>query len=90
MQCPKCQFQNRDGARFCNDCGFQFTVSCPKCNRTNYPGSKFCDECGQSLTPADTTSVRELSFDEKLQKIQKYLPGGLTEKILAQRGKIEG
>jgi class 3 adenylate cyclase/tetratricopeptide (TPR) repeat protein len=31
-----------------------------------------------------------LSFDEKLQKIQKYLPGNLVGKILAQRGKIEG
>ncbi len=27
---------------------------------------------------------------KKLAKIQKYLPGGLTEKILAQKGKIEG
>ena len=26
----------------------------------------------------------------KLQKIQRYLPGDLTEKILAQKGKIEG
>jgi len=90
MQCPKCQFQNRDGARFCNECGFRFTIACPKCNRANPPGSKFCDDCGQSLTPANTTSVKELTFDEKIQKIQKYLPGGLTEKILVQRGKIEG
>ena len=33
---------------------------------------------------------KALSFDEKLEKIQRYLPGELTEKILAQRGKIEG
>jgi class 3 adenylate cyclase/tetratricopeptide (TPR) repeat protein len=33
---------------------------------------------------------RELSFDEKLRKIQKYLPSGLVKKILAQKGKIEG
>jgi hypothetical protein len=46
MQCPKCQFQNRDGARFCNECGFQFTIPCPKCNKANPPGSKFCNECG--------------------------------------------
>jgi class 3 adenylate cyclase len=30
------------------------------------------------------------SFDDKLEKIQRYLPHGLAEKILAQRGKIEG
>jgi len=50
MQCPKCQFQNIDGARFCNACGFQFTISCPKCNRTNPPDSKFCNECGYDFT----------------------------------------
>jgi predicted ATPase/class 3 adenylate cyclase len=33
---------------------------------------------------------KELSFDEKLEKIQRYLPKGLTEKVLSQREKIEG
>jgi len=40
-------------------------------------------------TPVET-SPKDLSFDEKLTKIQKYLPKGLTEKILAQRDRIEG
>jgi hypothetical protein len=31
-----------------------------------------------------------LSFDEKLDRIQRYLPKGLTEKILFHRDKIEG
>jgi class 3 adenylate cyclase/tetratricopeptide (TPR) repeat protein len=35
-------------------------------------------------------SPKELTFDEKLKKIQKYLPSGITEKILSQRDKIEG
>ena len=29
-------------------------------------------------------------LDEKLEKIQLYLPKGLTEKILSQRDRIEG
>jgi class 3 adenylate cyclase len=33
---------------------------------------------------------QELSFDEKITKIQKYLPKGITEKILAQKDRIEG
>ncbi|MGD9241133.1 MAG: adenylate/guanylate cyclase domain-containing protein, partial [Desulfobacterales bacterium] len=33
---------------------------------------------------------KDLSLDEKLTKIQKYLPKGLTEKILSQRDRIEG
>ena len=90
MKCPKCQTVNDDVAKFCMECGQKLEVQCPQCGHSVLPSTKFCIECGQSLTSADTTSVRELSFDEKIQKIQKYLPGGLTEKILAQRGKIEG
>ena len=53
-------------------------------------GSKFCNECGhKSYCPTELPS-KGLSFDEKLAKIQRYLPKGLTEKILAQRDKIEG
>jgi predicted ATPase/class 3 adenylate cyclase len=33
---------------------------------------------------------KDLSFDEKLSKIQRYLPKGLTEKILSQKDRIEG
>jgi len=33
---------------------------------------------------------KALSFDEKLAKIQRYLPKGLTEKILSQKDRIEG
>jgi class 3 adenylate cyclase/tetratricopeptide (TPR) repeat protein len=90
MQCPKCQTVNNDIAKFCLECGKKLEVKCSQCGHLAPPSAKFCDKCGQSLTSTDTTSVRELSFDEKIQKIQKYLPGGLTEKILAQRGKIEG
>jgi len=35
-------------------------------------------------------ALKELSFDEKIDKIQRYLPKGITEKILSQKGKIEG
>jgi class 3 adenylate cyclase len=33
---------------------------------------------------------KDQSFDEKLTKIQRYLPKGLTEKILSQKDRIEG
>ncbi len=42
------------------------------------------------MRPELEPSPKDLSLDEKLAKIQRYLPKGLTEKILAQRGKIEG
>ena len=51
---------------------------------------KFCGECGHELTLTSKPIPKELSFDEKLAKIQRYLPKDLTQKILAQRDKIEG
>jgi len=91
MKCRKCQFENPPGTKFCNECGSKLEVVCPRCTKPNLPGSKFCGECGHNLTSsADTVLPKDLSFDEKLAKIQKYLPGGLTEKILSQRDRIEG
>jgi class 3 adenylate cyclase len=90
MKCPECQFDNREGAKFCNECGHKFDVTCPECNASNRVGSKFCDECGHKLTRTPTITSQNLSFDEKLTEIQKYLPKGVTEKILAQKDRIEG
>jgi class 3 adenylate cyclase len=90
MKCPECQFENREGAKFCNECGHKFDIACPECNVSNRVGSKFCDECGHKLTTKPAPPPKELSFDEKLAKIQKYLPKGLTEKILSQKDRIEG
>jgi len=90
MQCPKCQFENVDGAKFCNECGCKLEISCPECSKINPPGSKFCNECGHNLTTPQEPTVKELSFDEKIDKIQRYLPKGLTDKILSQKSKIEG
>jgi len=63
---------------------------CPKCGFANAPSHKFCGECGHNLSIPSKLILSELSFDEKLKKKQRYLPGGLTEKVLAQRRKIEG
>ncbi|MDY7031492.1 MAG: zinc ribbon domain-containing protein, partial [Thermodesulfobacteriota bacterium] len=90
MKCPKCRFENREGAQFCNECGSKMELLCPQCENANRTGSKFCDKCGCKLITHSETPLpppQDLSFDEKLEKIQKYLPNGLTDKILAQRGK---
>ena len=90
MECQKCHCDNETGANFCNECGAKLEIPCPQCNKLNRPGSKFCNECGQDLTAPRDHQRSDLSFDEKIRKIQRYLPKGLTDKILSQREKIEG
>ena len=65
-------------------------MKCPNCQHEIPEDSKFCKECGNQLTSSSIQSSEAHSFDEKIDKIQRYLPKGLAEKILAQRGKIEG
>jgi len=51
MKCPKCRFDNREGAKFCCECGLEFQLSCPKCSTSIRAHNKFCDECGCALEP---------------------------------------
>jgi class 3 adenylate cyclase/tetratricopeptide (TPR) repeat protein len=90
MKCPNCQHNNKEGAKFCGKCGGELSQVCPECGTENDSENNFCNECGKNLNVVSEPSSKELSFDEKLDKIQRYLPKGLTEKILSQRDRIEG
>ncbi|UCF85564.1 MAG: AAA family ATPase, partial [Desulfobacteraceae bacterium] len=90
MKCPKCQHENPGDAKFCNECANKLEIICPECGKVNPPGSKFCNECAHSLTLPSELAPKDRSFDEQLTKIQKFLPKGLTEKILSQKDRIEG
>ncbi|MEM2914016.1 MAG: SPFH domain-containing protein [Candidatus Bathyarchaeia archaeon] len=54
--CPKCNSQNPQTSKFCNNCGAPLQapapssgVACPKCGASNAPGAKFCNNCGNPL-----------------------------------------
>lgn len=54
--CPKCNFQNPQTAKFCNNCGAPLQavgVTCPKCGTSNPAGTKFCGNC---RTPLQATT----------------------------------
>jgi len=90
MKCVSCHFENPEGMSFCGQCGGKLEKVCSQCKSENPPQFRFCGQCGNDLTHVVEPSRKDLSFDEKLEKIQKYLPLGITEKILSQRSKIEG
>ena len=92
MKCPKCQFDVKESDQFCEQCGTHLARKCPDCGAEVSQTARFCAKCGHDLAVPSQVQAPpvELSFEEKLENIQRYLPGGLTEKILAQRGKIEG
>ena len=62
----------------------------PSCQFENPDTQKFYGECGHNLSVADKTPQQDLSFDEKIAKVQKYLPECITEKILFQKDRLKG
>jgi class 3 adenylate cyclase len=92
MQCPRGQHTNRDGAKFCEECGSGFVHACPSCGPEVRPQAKFCDECGTPLTAQTPTSQPEQP-ESRLTAAPEpltYTPRHLTEKILTSRSALEG
>jgi class 3 adenylate cyclase len=84
MKCPKCQTENKNEAKFCNECGTKLEVACPECGNLNRPGSKFCDACGHDLRePKDAHTI---DYAEP----ESYTPKFLADKILTTRSSIVG
>src|SRR5262249_53372281 len=52
MRCPSCGCENRQGAKFCNECGAPLALRCTACGIENPGGAKFCSECGTALVPS--------------------------------------
>jgi class 3 adenylate cyclase/tetratricopeptide (TPR) repeat protein len=63
MKCPKCKFVNREGAKFCKDCGANLELACSDCGTVYELGSKFCDECGYRLDREIETEKPEPSSE---------------------------
>ena len=54
MQCPKCQFGNRKGAKFCRQCGNTLELKCFQCSKVFPLMARFCDDCGHKLEELST------------------------------------
>ena len=82
MQCPRCQQVNRQGRRFCSECGASLALTCPSCSFSNEPGEKFCGGCGQPISTAQSSA--------QFASPQSYTPKHLAEKILTSKAALEG
>jgi class 3 adenylate cyclase/tetratricopeptide (TPR) repeat protein len=66
MRCLSCGTENREGRKFCAECGSPLAAACPACGAANEPGERFCGECGSPLTAAaNAQSGREGSAAER-------------------------
>lgn len=54
MECTACRTSNRDGAKFCKQCGAALTRTCAGCGAVSPASRKFCSGCGAKLAPVLT------------------------------------
>ena len=57
MRCAKCSIENREGRKFCAECGAALNVRCRSCGAENEPAEKFCGKCGAALDAPVSTPV---------------------------------
>jgi class 3 adenylate cyclase len=81
MTCPRCHAENRDGLRFCEDCGSRLTLTCAQCGGELASGKRFCGSCG---APAAGESAA------RTPSPQSYTPKHLAERILTSKVALEG
>src|SRR5437899_2637308 len=86
MKCPRCQAENREGARFCRECGATFGAVCSSCGAQVEAGSKFCDGCGTPLA----TSPAPGPGPSRFASPESYTPKHLAVKILTSKNALEG
>ena len=81
MRCGRCNSDNRDGVKFCEECGGRLLLNCSSCGAEILPDKRFCGACGTpvSAQPAD-----------RFASPQGYTPKHLAEKILTSKDALEG
>ena len=78
MKCPRCQHENPEGARFCEECAAPLARICSSCGAALSAAAKFCHACAHPSAGAASRSP------------DTYTPKHLAEQILTSRGALEG
>ncbi len=84
VKCPKCGFGNREGVKFCEECGSKLESLCPSCGARVPLGRKFCGECGQRIADVPAPGLTDFYSP------RKHTPTNPTDKILETREALEG
>ena len=48
MNCSSCGHENRDSAKFCEECATALARPCTRCGTQLRPSARFCDECAST------------------------------------------
>jgi class 3 adenylate cyclase/tetratricopeptide (TPR) repeat protein len=82
VKCPRCQHENRSGAKFCEECATPLARTCSSCGSQLSATAKFCSECAHP--------VARTPPEPRFTSPESYTPKHLAEKILTSKSALEG
>ncbi len=77
--CSNCRHENREGAKFCDNCGHPLSLTCWNCAQTNRPQARFCENCGKNLAEQPPLSQSEPTA------LDPFIPPALAKKLETSR-----
>ena len=99
MNCSSCGHENRDSAKFCEECAAPLAQSCARGATQLRPGARFCDECAHPVGGAASQTAAGVSLGagpgapeagESARSPRDYTPRHLAERIFASKSALEG
>ena len=84
MKCPRCQHENRPGAKFCEGCAAPLARACVNCGAQLSATAKFCSECAHPAGSAAPPAPQRFGAPET------YTPKHLAERIINSKAALEG
>ena len=83
MKCPKCQHDNADNAKFCEQCAAPLGQTCANCGSPAPSTAKFCPQCGHPL--------KRIADDPSTALLKSHtFPSIWSIKFLTSKAALEG
>ena len=93
MRCASCGHENREEAKFCEECARAIAMACSHCGAVLRATAKFCDTCAQPVTHGRQAEPKLAGAGTPTQLAPdpcSYTPKHLADKILQSKSALEG